>query len=72
MSHGARFHKCTCPRCGEEHKSRIHWTSKNKPRIYCKSCKGIVERAGSSMGPSNYITHGRMIHSGNRTVLDSK
>jgi Zn ribbon nucleic-acid-binding protein len=32
-----------CPFCERLHKVRVFWTGYNLPRIYCKSCRFIVE-----------------------------
>jgi transposase-like protein len=30
---------CTCPKCGREHKVRLFWSGKTKPKIFCQDCK---------------------------------
>jgi len=31
--------ECICPKCGGEHKVRIYWAGRGRPKIFCIDCK---------------------------------
>ena len=36
------WRKCKCPRCEKIHKTRVDWTGRGIPKIYCGNCQYIV------------------------------
>lgn len=44
---------CKCPRCGKDHKIKINWKGRGKPRKNCNACKSFVRGIRAS---SNIIT----------------
>ncbi|UCD79371.1 MAG: hypothetical protein JSW26_28905 [Desulfobacterales bacterium] len=34
--------KCICPKCGIEHRMKLLWSGRGKPKKYCPPCKSFV------------------------------
>ena len=34
--------KCVCPKCGSDHRMKMIWTGRGKPKKFCPSCKIFV------------------------------
>jgi hypothetical protein len=34
--------ECVCPKCGVQHKAKLLWSGRGKPKKYCPSCKIFV------------------------------
>jgi hypothetical protein len=34
--------ECVCPKCGTEHRMKLLWSGRGKPKKYCPPCKSFV------------------------------
>jgi hypothetical protein len=34
--------ECICPKCGTEHRMKLLWSGRGKPKKYCPPCKSFV------------------------------
>ncbi len=34
--------KCVCPKCGSDHRMKMLWTGRGKPKKFCPPCKIFV------------------------------
>jgi hypothetical protein len=34
--------ECVCPKCGIQHKMKILWSGRGKPKKFCQPCKTFV------------------------------
>ena len=37
-----RLIECICPKCGENHKMKLFWVGKSKPRKFCPKCSNQI------------------------------
>lgn len=42
--------KCECPKCGSDHRMKMLWTGRGKPKKFCPTCKIFV----SSLEPVDF------------------
>ena len=40
---------CRCPMCGAEHKMRMHWIGRGRPRKYCPLCRNTVKNVSGNV-----------------------
>jgi hypothetical protein len=36
---------CRCPKCGRNHRNRLHWIGRGTPRMFCDYCKKVMEQS---------------------------
>jgi len=53
-----RMIKAQCPRCGVLHLTRIFWTGKGLPRLFCPACKLIMDRQYMTVQPAPAVMRG--------------
>jgi hypothetical protein len=40
---------CDCPMCGLEHKVKMIWIGRGRPKKYCSRCNGIAKNIGGNV-----------------------
>lgn len=46
---GKRTTLCRCPKCGAEHKMKIHWIGRGRPRKYCPLCRNSIKSVSGNV-----------------------
>jgi hypothetical protein len=52
--------ECVCPKCGSDHRMKMLWTGRGKPKKFCAPCKifvASIEPVDFCPMPSNFDTH---------------
>ena len=52
--------ECVCPKCGTEHRMKLLWSGRGKPKKYCPPCKSFV----STIEPIDFAGVPTDIHKG--------
>jgi len=52
--------KCVCPKCGNNHRVKMIWTGRGKPKKFCPPCKIFV----SSVEPIDFCAVPADMHAG--------
>jgi len=52
--------ECVCPKCGTEHRMKLLWSGRGKPKKYCPPCKSFV----STIEPIDFCGIPADIHRG--------
>ena len=52
--------ECICPKCGTEHRMKLLWSGRGKPKKYCPPCKSFV----STIEPIDFCGIPADIHRG--------
>lgn len=50
-----------CPKCQKTHETKLYWTGKGTPRIYCKECTWGVRSASN-------VKKGKFLFPGGLTI----
>ena len=49
LPNGKRTTLCHCPKCGAEHKMRMNWIGRGRPRKYCPICRNAIKSVSGNV-----------------------
>lgn len=58
--HGNITVECVCPKCGINHKMKLIWTGRGKPKKFCQPCKTYA----SSVEPIDFCSIPASVNAG--------
>ncbi len=57
-SNGKRTVTCRCPKCGGEHRLKMIWIGRGRPRKYCPACRNALKSVAGNVYLLDLERHG--------------